>query len=55
VRAIEKDNSVEAAYFNPRPINVHEAHYQVKEGKINLFVELRDVAAGSSLVPSIAS
>jgi len=43
VRAIKKDNSVEAAYFNPRPINVHEAHYQIKEGKINLFVELRDV------------
>lgn len=43
VRAIKKDNSVEAAYFNPRPINVHEAHYQIKEGKITLFVELRDV------------
>jgi hypothetical protein len=43
VRAIKKDNTVEAAYFNPRPISVHEAHYQIKQGKINLFVELRDV------------
>lgn len=37
VRAIKKDNSVEAAYFNPRPINVHEAHYQIKEGSDMMF------------------
>ncbi len=40
---IKKDGSVSAAYFNPRPINVFSAKWSRGEGKINLFVELRDV------------
>ena len=40
---IKKDGSVSAAYYNPRPINVFSAKWSRKEGKINLFVELRDV------------
>ena len=40
---IKKDGSVSAAYFNPRPINVFSAKWSRKKGKINLFVELRDV------------
>lgn len=43
LREIKKDGSLKAAYFNPRPINVHSAKWSRKEGKINLFVELRDV------------
>jgi hypothetical protein len=40
---IKKDGSVSAAYFNPRPIKVFSAKWNRKGGKINLFVELRDV------------
>ncbi len=40
---IKKDGSVSAAYFNPRPIKVFSATWSRKEGKINLFVELRDI------------
>jgi hypothetical protein len=40
---IKKDGSVSAAYYNPRPIKVFIAKWSRKEGKINVFVELRDV------------
>jgi hypothetical protein len=40
---IKKDGSLKASYFNPRSINVFSAKWSRKEGKINLFVELRDV------------
>jgi len=43
LREIKKDGSLMAAYFNPRPINVFSAKWSRKDGKINLFVELRDV------------
>jgi len=43
LREIKKDGSVTAAYFNPRPIKVFSAKWSREEGKINLFVELRDV------------
>jgi hypothetical protein len=34
---------LKASYFNPSSINVFRAEWNRKEGKINLFVELRDV------------
>ncbi len=40
---IKKDGSVSAAYYNPRPIKVFIAKWSRKDGKINLFVELRDL------------
>ena len=40
---IKKDGSVSAAYYNPKPIKVFSARWSRKDGKINLFVELRDV------------
>jgi hypothetical protein len=43
LRNIQKDGSVAAAYFNPRPINVFRAEVSRKDGTITLFVELRDV------------
>jgi hypothetical protein len=43
LRDIKKDGSVSAAYYNPKPINVFSAKWSQKEGKISLFVELRDV------------
>ncbi len=40
---IKKDGSVSVAYYNPRPIKVFIARWSRKAGRINLFVELRDV------------
>jgi hypothetical protein len=40
---IGSDGQVNAAYFNPRPINVSRSQWQHKEGRLELFVELRDV------------
>ena len=40
---IKKDGSVSAAYYNSRPIKVFSAKWSRKDGKINLFVELRDI------------
>jgi len=40
---IKKDGSLKVSYFNPRPIKVFVAKWSRKEGKINLFVDLRDV------------
>jgi uncharacterized protein (DUF2147 family) len=38
-----KDGSLQAAYFNPRSINVSRAELRRKGGTISIFVELRDV------------
>lgn len=43
LRNSKKDGRVVAAYFNPKPINVSRAQATQKDGKVNLFVELRDV------------
>lgn len=43
LRNIKKDGSLSAAYFNPRPIKVFRAEAKQKDGRISLFVELRDV------------
>jgi len=40
---IKKDGSLKASYFNPRPINVSKTGWSRNEGKLILFVELRDV------------
>jgi hypothetical protein len=42
IRDIRPDNTVDAAYFNPRPINVALARVSAAEGAVRLFVELRD-------------
>ena len=43
LRNVKKDGSLAAAYYNPRPIKVFRAEAGRKDGKITLFVELRDV------------
>lgn len=43
LRNIKKDVSLTAAYYNPRPIRVFRAEAGRKDGRITLFVELRDV------------
>jgi uncharacterized protein (DUF2147 family) len=42
IKNISFDGSIEAYYLNPNPINVSEARFTTKLGKINIFVELRD-------------
>jgi hypothetical protein len=43
LKGLGKDGTLEAAYFNPRPINVARAALGRKDGKLTVFVELRDV------------
>jgi hypothetical protein len=43
LQQIQNDGSVVAAYYNPRPIHVSRAEVSRKEGRLTLFVELRDV------------
>jgi uncharacterized protein (DUF2147 family) len=42
IQDVQPGGKLEAAYLNPRPINVSKAEVTISEGKINLFVELRD-------------
>jgi len=42
LKGFGKGGSLQAAYFNPRPINVSRAELGRKDGRITVFVELRD-------------
>jgi len=42
VRNARADGSVDAAYFNPGPINVAEANVSMRQGMKMLFVKLQD-------------
>jgi hypothetical protein len=42
VRSIEPGGRMNAAYFNPRPINVAKAEASQHGGTVNVFIELRD-------------
>jgi hypothetical protein len=43
VRSVEPGGKMDAAYFNPRPINVAKAEAMKDGGDLKVFVELRDV------------
>jgi hypothetical protein len=43
IRKVDVDGTLQAAYFNPRPIHVSQARVTQKEGEIQIFIELRDV------------
>ena len=43
LKKVRFDGSVEAAYFNPNPINVSKAEAMTKEGQFYIYVELQDV------------
>jgi len=43
LKEIGKDGALKAAYFNPRPINVARAELSRKDGKLTIFIELRDI------------
>jgi hypothetical protein len=42
IRNISSGGRMQAAYFNPRPINVSQAEISRKNGGLEVFVELRD-------------
>ena len=42
-RGAGANGSLEASYFNPRPINVSRAEWRSENGRLGVFVELRDV------------
>jgi hypothetical protein len=42
IRGVMDDGAVDAAYYNPRPINVADAQLSRREKKPYLFIELRD-------------
>ena len=42
IRNVRSDGKLVLAYLNPRPINVSKAQANIKSGRINLFIELRD-------------
>jgi hypothetical protein len=49
IRRVATDGTMEAAYFNPRPINVSQAKASVFKGYLKVEVELRDTGyPGSS-------
>ncbi len=43
IRGAHENGHLEAAYLNPRPIHVARAEWQRREGRLQVFVELRDV------------
>ena len=43
IRNIGEDGRLDALYFNPRPINVSQAEVVVENGRLKIFIELRDV------------
>jgi hypothetical protein len=43
IRTARDDGTLEAAYYNPSPINVARAEARQKQGGLEVFVELRDV------------
>jgi hypothetical protein len=43
VRSVEPGGKMNAAYFNPRPINVAKAEALQDGGTVSVFIELRDV------------
>ena len=41
--SVKKGGGLKAAYLNPKPINVAKASWRKEQGKLVVFVELRDV------------
>ncbi len=49
IREATSDGKLDAAYFNPNPINVGKSEWQLKDEKLIVVVELRDVNYPGSL------
>ena len=42
IRSAQPNGVLDAAYFNPRPINVSHAEWRREGGRLRVFIELRD-------------
>lgn len=42
IRDATEDGKLDAKYLNPKPINVSRAEWEVADGRLRVFVELRD-------------
>jgi len=42
IRSAQTNGVLDAAYFNPRPINVSRAEWRRDSGRLRVFIELRD-------------
>ena len=49
IRSVDAGGKMDAAYFNPRPINVAKAEAVQEDGMTKVFIELRDVNYPGSL------
>jgi hypothetical protein len=43
LREVGSQGALKAGYYNPKSIKVHSASWQTVEGKLKIFVELRDI------------
>ena len=43
LREVGSQGALKAGYYNPKSIKVHSASWQSVEGKLKIFVELRDI------------
>ncbi|MEQ1587210.1 MAG: hypothetical protein ABL895_15080, partial [Cyclobacteriaceae bacterium] len=43
IKSVATDGKLDASYFNPNPIKVGRAEWQLKNGSLMIVVELRDV------------
>jgi hypothetical protein len=43
IRGIAEEGTLDAAYFNPRPINVAQAEWKIKSDRLQVYVEMDDV------------
>ena len=43
IQRVGRDGTLEAAYYNPRPIHVARALAKSESGELGIFIELRDV------------
>ena len=42
IRSVQPNGVLDAAYFNPRPIHVSRAEWRGDNGRVQVFIELRD-------------
>jgi hypothetical protein len=42
INDVDKEGNLDAAYLNPKSINVSQAHATIEENQIKVFVELKD-------------
>jgi len=43
IRGAAADGKLDAAYLNPNPIHMERAEWQLKDGTLTVFIELRDL------------